>query len=184
MRRIVCSLILFLIVSGVCAQEFELSGKYGRCLFTRIEESDNWDTSGRLIGGKVGYHLKDGHSAISMSVTDILSSETTYTYEGWFLRTEGHVLMALAEYTYYIRAEPQTQLVPFIGAGFGMCQLEGDVSVDEVVVNDSRADMVYKIFGGFELAKRFVGEAGYFSGGRNGNTGIVFSLGLCLYIKD
>ncbi len=169
--------VVFLCVLFICfatnVQSLELSGKIGGFIFTSDDPAftDYWASSGYLVGGRVSFRVNDKSSLI-VDIEDVKSEKTSYfgQYE-----TSAHILSIQLLYKH--RLVKEGKLIPYIGGGFGISRLRGTIIVGLFSEDVSLDDFAFKSFIGFDLGQSLFLEAGYMSGGRNGNTGVALSVG-------
>jgi opacity protein-like surface antigen len=184
MGGVIVRRLLFLIViffafvscSFSYAQEIDLSGKLGGFIFTSDDVSfkDYWASEGFLIGGRISYHFNK-QSILSLDIEDVKSEKNSSLF-GYSFSTKAHVLSVMVLYERKLLKD--TKIMPYIGSGFGITRLSGDISVGIVGQDLSESDFAYKYLIGLDIGRNLFLEVGYMSGGLNGNTGI-YLLGGC-----
>ena len=168
---------VFLCVLFICfatnVQCLELSGKIGGFFFTSDDPdfTDYYASSGYLVGGRVSFRASDKSSLI-VDVEDVKSERSLYFGQ---VETSTHVLSI--QILYKNRLMKEGRIIPYIGGGFGISRLRGTTTVGLFSEDVSWDDFAFKSFIGFDLGQSLFLEAGYMSGGRNGNTGVALSVG-------
>lgn len=163
-------------------QGIELSIRAGGFGFTSDDPgfTDYWDSSGYLVGGRASFQANDRQS-LCLDIEDVKSSRSSYFDRiGLYSDTNAHILSVQVLYKYKLIKEGP--IIPYSGGGLGISVLTATVYVESYGDESSMTDFSYRGFIGVDIGDPVFFEAGYMSGGRNGNTGAYLSGGLRYFI--
>ena len=156
-------------------QNIEFAGKGGLFYFSSNDQEfkDNWSPYGYLIGGRISLVLKEPN-VISLDIEDVktdrLQRERIDYYGYVDIETQSQILSFYI--SYQRRSTMSKNFAPYLGGGFGISILSGNIIVEDISVDiDSKTDFAYKTFLGINLFQSLFVEGGYAYAGRNGNTG-------------
>jgi hypothetical protein len=178
---IIIALSLFLLASNSFAVEYEFSGNFGGFLFTSTFDSDftgPWAEGGYLVGGQFALWINP-KNAICFNIEDIRTSKES-RFEGTWTKANSDVLFFLL--LFKKRGTVEGSISPYISGGFGFSSMGATITIEEGIFEANWTDFAYKACVGLEISRFLSLEAGYMSGRRNGNTGLVLSIRVGGYI--